>query len=571
MSRAYDRVASAATVDQSRHALTISMMSDAAACHTRAHLRAYAPDSAEESEDAAAMRLESEEVMHVARSRYEHGILVPNYQDEPEVSRLVSDRLLADSSVPVIFRPVIDGADLRVHPDVLVRNPAGFSLVAVTSSTAPKADHYLRLAFQLEACAAAGIPITDAQLHHLDPEYVRGAELDAHALFAVVDATEAATTLRPDAVAHVSETRRMLAQREMPEPEMGGHCKSPCACAFTKVCAALEPPHPIRELPFLSAKLKSALKEAGLKSIADIPPDFTGPTDPENKKRKPAKLSENQERVRAAVASGQTMLEPDGIIDLLGPALRDAPYIYSLDIEWVAFAVPRFPGTRSHEPLVNQYSYLKRDNRTGNIEQFFYVHRGTDNPEPAALRSLVDHVAGHVDPALVYSSAEDSKFEAGAKKYPDLAPGLEALRERLVDTLPLTRASFYHPSLKGSHSQKSTGQALVPDVSYEHLAIRNGSAAMQAGKRLLDPTCQPEEAEALEHNVREYCYVDTRVLLEASIRLLALAEATKAADGVVPPLSSVIPPVRPAAPLPSGPAPPPVSSLASAPAPSRGR
>jgi hypothetical protein len=93
------------------------------------------------------------------------------------------------------------------------------------------------------------------------------------------------------------------------------------------------------------------------------------------------------------------------------------------------------------------------------------------------------------------------------------------VQSRIVDLLPVVRDHVYHPAFGGSFSLKAVLPALVPHLSYEGLAIAEGTAASAALDRLLfgGDAVSAEERASLERALLAYCALDTL----AMVRLLA--------------------------------------------------
>jgi len=86
-----------------------------------------------------------------------------------------------------------------------------------------------------------------------------------------------------------------------------------------------------------------------------------------------------------------------------------------------------------------------------------------------------------------------------AARFPDLADGLEAIIDRLVDPLPIAIARYYHPSQHGSWSLKAVLPAAVPDLSYDNLdGVANGGMAVAAYQEAIHPATLPERKRELE-------------------------------------------------------------------------
>ncbi len=131
----------------------------------------------------------------------------------------------------------------------------------------------------------------------------------------------------------------------------------------------------------------------------------------------------------------------------------------------------------------------------------------------AAFRCLIATLGEH-GPVFVYNLG----FEGGclrqlAEAYPDLATSLLAIRERMVDLLPLARNHYYHPDMQGSWSIKAVLPTVAPDLAYEALAVQHGDMAQQAYLELIEPGITPERREELRQGLLAYCGLDTLALV----------------------------------------------------------
>lgn len=147
---------------------------------------------------------------------------------------------------------------------------------------------------------------------------------------------------------------------------------------------------------------------------------------------------------------------------------------------------------------------------------------GEDPSRPCAEALIA--ALGDVGPIITYNlPTERGGLEALAKRCPDLAPALQALIDRLVDLLPLVRAHYYHPEMRGSFSIKDVLPTAVPDLSYEDLEVQDGRAAQRAWIEAVDRATPPERREALKEAMLRYCERDTWAMVEL-VRKLAAPE-----------------------------------------------
>ena len=121
-----------------------------------------------------------------------------------------------------------------------------------------------------------------------------GYELDK--LFTVDDITEEARQLRSQVVRELRDMRSPLWQPEAPDIKPGRQCVNPYVCPFYGHCHGDEPEHHVSQLPRASQDLLQSLSDAGIEDIRDIPEDFIG-------------LNDTQQRVRDCVVNDRFHLD----------------------------------------------------------------------------------------------------------------------------------------------------------------------------------------------------------------------------------------------------------------------
>ena len=95
----------------------------------------------------------------------------------------------------------------------------------------------------------------------------------------------------------------------------------------------------------------------------------------------------------------------------------------------------------------------------------FEIHRRLSKRRPKAhdraLAAALMEALGTHGPILMYTAYEKGVIEDLATLCPDLADGLNALIERLVDLAPIARDNYYHPDMRGAWSLKSIIRKIV--------------------------------------------------------------------------------------------------------------
>jgi hypothetical protein len=108
-----------------------------------------------------------------------------------------------------------------------------------------------------------------------------------------------------------------------------------------------------------------------------------------------------------------------------------------------------------------------------------------------------------------WASFEREQVVALAEAFPDLAPELRSIAERIVDLHPVTRQHWYHRDQRGSWSIKYVLPTVAADLDYSALDVKNGGEAQEAYLRAICPDCTDEERQILAQQLKEYCGRDT--------------------------------------------------------------
>jgi hypothetical protein len=78
----------------------------------------------------------------------------------------------------------------------------------------------------------------------------------------------------------------------------------------------------------------------------------------------------------------------------------------------------------------------------------------------------------------------------------------------------IIEGNVYHPEFRGSFSIKKVLPALVPDLSYAELNIRDGDTAIARFARMAKGEISGDEAEISRRQLLKYCEMDTYAMLK---------------------------------------------------------
>jgi hypothetical protein len=236
------------------------------------------------------------------------------------------------------------------------------------------------------------------------------------------------------------------------------------------------------------------MRNQGYADIRDIPDNYP--------------LNDRQIMVRDVTRSGKSIL-----LEAAKQAVRSLPYPrYYIDFETIQFAVPEWKGTRPYEQIPFQWS-CHVEAAGGSLTHYEFLSDLDGDPSRSFSETLLDCVRGDT-PVIVYNATfEKTRLQECAAKFPDLAPALLAIRERIFDLLPVARQNYYHPSMHGSWSIKKVLPTVAPDLDYSNLEVSDGGKAQIAFLNMLKLEKDSAERTFVRNNLLAYCGRDTYAMV----------------------------------------------------------
>lgn len=475
-------------------------------CPKRLYFQVYDPGLASELDDKSRAVIEQgEEVGRLARTMFPGGILIET-GDELDLAKAMELTAAAvpNHKIPALFEGTFQHDGVLVRTDILERlSRAKWRLIEVKSSTQVKEHNIYDVAIQhfvLEACGIKAKPT----LMHLNRDYVYDGKLyELEKLFQIEDLTREVAALPKSVPDLVRELRKMLAKPEPPGIEAGRQCTDPVICEFYEVCNKPLPDGHITHLPNLSAQKLEQLNAKGVELIADIPDGFS--------------LSERQKQVCECVKTGRPWFAKG-----LKQRLAELQYpIHFMDFETLMLALPRFAGMRPYDQLPFQWSLHIHRRPGADLEHCEFLAENEGDPRPLFAKSLLKAVRTKGSIVVYNKTFESGRLTELARWLPKHAGAIAGIQSRLWDLLAVVRANAYHPAFAGSYSLKSVLPALVPNLSYDGMAVSEGGEAGLAWERMIRGNIDAIERSSLRAALLAYCKLDTL----AMVRLLEVLSA----------------------------------------------
>lgn len=466
-------------------------------CPKRLYLVVHEPELAAQPDPSSAAIIEQgQEVGRLARQLFPGGVEVDGSRGLEAAIRHTQE-LVSNAEIPAIFEGTFEHDNTVVKTDILQRRDRGlWRLVEVKSTADLKEHHAADVAIQSYVLSHVGLKLASVWVAHINRSYVlNDTTVDPRQFFLFRNLTNSTKNLQPELALRLHEQFRILAMPKSPDAPPGPHCLNPVACEFFHHCNHPKPDDYVGYIPRLSNKAIQQLEEMGVQVVHDIPIDF--------------ELSEIQRRACTAIRTGQPWFCAE-----LTHELESLNYpLFFMDFETVNPAIPRFLGMRPYSHLPYQWSvHIQREPGTA-VEHCEFLAMDGNDPRHAFISSLCEAL-GENGSIIVYNQQfESERLWDLAGWLPEYAQCIRDIQRRLWDLLPVVRNNVYHPAFGGSFSLKAVLPALVPDMTYEGMAVPNGQAAGLAWEKMIRGNCNSIERDAKRKALLDYCGQDTLALV----------------------------------------------------------
>lgn len=466
-------------------------------CPKRLWLQIHRSDLLDFSTEAEQRFQIGYEVGDVARGLYPDGILIADNDNLP-AAIAATKHALADHPDRAVFEATFQHDGVLVRADVLIPGEAGYRMVEVKSSTSVKPYHVDDCAVQHWVLVQNGVPLESVELAHIDTSFVYPGDGDYHGLFHHENLVEQTAPLLEQVPAWIAGARQTL---EGPEPDVapGEQCGQPFECPFKAYCSPAEadseePLYGLDVFYRMHESTRENLRCQGYVDAREVSPEF---------------LNDIQRWIQRVCQTGEPELD-----SAAAAQLEQLPYPrYYLDFETISLAVPRWAGTSPYRTQVPFQWSCHIEESAGQIRHAMFLDVSGADPRRSCAESMIKAL-GEDGPIFVYyQSFEKSRISELAALFPDLAPSLLALNQRVVDLLPITRANYYHPEMRGSWSIKAVLPTIAPDLDYTQLTVGNGGDAQEAYREIVHPDTAEALRVQLTEGLTDYCTLDTLAMV----------------------------------------------------------
>jgi len=249
------------------HGLSKSRYTAGLQCHRQLWWRVHEPDAPELVPDAGTQKVfdTGVQVGEVARSYVPGGVLIDLPHTDYE-GKIAETRRAIRAGAPAIYEASFVADRVFVAVDILVREPRGWRVIEVKSTTSLKEQHLPDAAIQVYAARHTGLRVTGADVMVLNracafPELSN--LFTRHDVSADVEALQGGI---PDEV----RSQLSVLAGALPVVPTGPHCSEPYDCPFIARCWPVLPRHHVSTL-FRSKNRAQEFEALGYVTIHDLP------------------------------------------------------------------------------------------------------------------------------------------------------------------------------------------------------------------------------------------------------------------------------------------------------------
>ena len=410
--------------------------------------------------------------------------------------------LYIDEGETIVYEAAFQFNGVLAALDILVKDKDGWKAYEVKSSTEVKETYINDAALQYYVITNSELEIDlkDISIVYINNEYIKNGEIDVHQLFTIESVLDRVKEVLPIIPNQIAAFKKLLQQDTIPDIDIGMQCFEPYDCDFMGTCWKHIPEYSVFNISNLYKTKKFELYKNGIVTFDQI--------DLENNN-----LNTNQLLQVSSELNGETTIDKDNINQFLKALTYP---LYYLDFETINPAIPIYDNSRPYQLLVFQYSLHVQEAIGKELTHFEYLAEPIPEIDPRIgfIEKLVAD-CGTTGDILVYNIGfERGRLQELSEVFPEFANKLTDIIQRMKDLMiPFQQKWVYTPEMQGSYSIKKVLPALVPELSYDNLAIKEGGTASNTFYQMVigefDGFIPKTRKDLLE-----YCELDTYAMVK---------------------------------------------------------
>ncbi|MBO06281.1 MAG: phosphomethylpyrimidine kinase [Parcubacteria group bacterium] len=465
-------------------------------CHKSLWLHKHEPELVSPPEESQQAIFDTgTEVGLLARNLFPDGKEII-FKEGSFTKKIKQTRELIENGAETIYEATFTHNNVLAMVDILHKGIRGWELYEVKSSTGVTDIYISDLSVQYYVLSGCELPISKTSLIYINNQYVKYGELNIKELFCITELINKIEENQGFVEDQLSEMNEIL-MGKCPGIDIGNHCDTPYPCDFKDHCWSHVPEYSIFNIKRLNTSKKFELYYKGILALSDIPDDYD--------------LSSGQRLQVVSELTNKVVINKKAIKEFL-----DGIYypLYFLDFETFMPAVPIFDGTHPYQQVPFQYSLHVLESKSAELKNYeFLAKEGIDQREEL-IKRLTSKIPDKACILTYNMTFEKRILRELSEQFPSYKDKLMSIHENIVDLMaPFQKKDYYTKEMKGSYSLKFVLPALVPECSYEGMAISDGGVAMNtyATLHLIE---DKKEVEQIRKDLLEYCKLDTFAMVK---------------------------------------------------------
>ena len=398
----------------------------------------------------------------------------------------------------VIYEATFLYDDVLAALDILVKTSKGWQAYEVKSSTSVSLTNIADAAIQYYTIINSGIDIKDISIVYINNQYIKDGDLNIYKLFKVKSVYNEVLDYLPIIPNEIKRLKNIIESSDIPQTDIGPHCTEPYNCDFMGTCWKHIPEYSVFNISRLDKQKKFDLYNKGILTLDQINLDKIN-------------LNSNQLLQVKSELNQTTYIDKNKIRDFVNKLTFP---LYFLDFETISSAIPLYNGSRPYQQVVFQYSLHIQRTLSSEIEHKEFLASPNQDPRISLIEQLISD-CGSMGDILVYNIGfERGKLNDLIKVFPQYSDQLKGIVNRLRDLMiPFQKKWYYTPEMKGSYSIKYVLPALVPDLSYNELEIKDGGTASNTFLSMVNGKFEGNTEKTRKY-LLEYCKLDTYAMVK---------------------------------------------------------
>jgi hypothetical protein len=433
------------------------------------------------------------EVGELARKLFPGGIDASAGASPRSMDAVVRTKELIEAGTKIIYEASFVHNEILVMIDVLAFEEGEWNMYEVKSSLRLSQSNINDASLQFAVVRGTGLDVRRVFLVNLNGYYKRRGAINLKELFNVTEITSDAFRLENDLMKAAEEQKLILGMPQAPEIKIGAQCYTPYECDFRGQCWK-------NTGDFSPFKLSGTSRSEQGRLYAEGCLDYRNLSGEE--KRNLSRLTYLQV---VTAQKNSIHLDKESIRSYLQKAGEEIMFV---DIESFQPAVPVYEGTSPFMQLPFAFS-VHHLLKSGELKHYVFIAEPGEDPRKQFTEEFIRATEGHCTIMAYDMTAENGILNQMKKLFPEYRSDIDSRIARTADLMkPFSEGWYHHPSMMGSISLKYVLPALVPELNYDNLKIRNGSHAMTVYEGLTKENDLFARAEKLDA-LREYSTLDT--------------------------------------------------------------